>query len=324
MSPGYVLSICNALIDILVEVDNDEFSALGIEKGVMHLVDASTQHKLLSRFADHKLSYELGGSAMNTTRTLAALGIDTMFFGTVGKDDFGTKILSRMADLGITSRVELTSEPTGSCAILITPDGERTMNTCLGASSHYHDELVPHEDIRKASILHFTGYQWSTDHQRHAVKNAIKTAKEFGTKVSFDVADPFVVRAFGEDFRQTIIDSADIVFANAQEARDLYGCEPAEAAKIIADSGAVAVIKLGSKGALIRSGNDEYKIAPVTTTVVDTTAAGDMFAAGFLYGYIKQFPHEQSGAIAARLASEVISKIGAVLPTNAINQIKRS
>jgi sugar/nucleoside kinase (ribokinase family) len=321
MNSGHVLTICNALVDILVEVDEAEFQGLNIERGVMHLVDHERQSRLIDRFRHHPLTYELGGSGMNTTRALAALGMDAVFFGSVGDDEFSRKIQSRMDELGIKSRITTTEHPTGSCAILITPDGERTMNTFLGASLYYHQESLPVGDIMNARLLHVTGYQWSTDHQRYAVKQALEIAKAHGTIVSFDVADPFVVRSFRDDFLHTIEEYADIVFANAQEASDLFQSQTEDAAATIVETGAIAVLKQGAKGAMVRDGSHSFRIAPVATQVVDTTAAGDMFAAGFLYGYLNGRPHDVSGQMAALLASDVISRVGAVLSPEAIAKV---
>ena len=321
-----VLSICNALVDILVEVSDAEFESLGIEKGIMHLVDSKRQHELIHKFKDHQWSFELGGSAMNTTRALAALGSKTTFFGMVGKDEYGSMITDRMNLLGINSQVSKTSdEPTGSCAVLITPDGERTMNTCLGASCHYHEGVIPHDAITNSKILHFTGYQWSTEHQKRAVLAAIKTAKENGTVVSFDVADPFMVRNCREDFIEVIKDHADIVFANREEASELYGTDPEQAGQEIAKTGAIAVIKLGAKGGVIfdPKTNKRIDVAPVETKVIDTTAAGDMFAGGFLYGYTQDKSLAECGQLAALLASDVISRIGARLSDDVINKASK-
>jgi len=321
-----VLSICNALVDVLVEVTDSEFKSLGIEKGIMHLVDSKRQHELMHQFDDHQWSFELGGSAMNTTRALAALGAKTTFFGMVGNDEYGSMITDRMNLLGINSQVAKTSDDaTGSCAILITPDGERTMNTCLGASSHYHEGVIPHDAITNSKVLHFTGYQWSTEHQKKAVLAAIKTAKENNTIVSFDVADPFMVRNCRKEFIEVINDHADIVFANREEASELYETDPEQAGQAIAKTGAIAVIKLGAKGGLIidPKSNKSFNIDPVATKVIDTTAAGDMFAGGFLYGYTRGKPLNECGQLAALLASDVISRIGARLSDDVIEKASK-
>src|SRR6185437_16105772 len=141
-----VVGICNALVDILIPATDDDLKALGLTKGVMHLVDAARQQTVLKHFQARTPAVELGGSAMNAIRTLAQLGKRTAFAGMVGDDDFGDKIRSRMGQLGIIARLGRSNEPTGSCVILITPDGERTMNTHLGASRLYGEAEVPHAD----------------------------------------------------------------------------------------------------------------------------------------------------------------------------------
>ena len=317
-----VISICNALVDILMEVTDEDLAKLDIRKGVMHLVDEDQQTALLGHFKDHHLNIELGGSAMNATRSLASMGAKTAFVGMIGQDDFGRKITTRLKELGIVNRLTDTTQSTGSSAILITPDGERTMNTCLGASSLYGESIVPHEDIKAAKILHFAGYQWSTDNQRKAIEAAIKTAKENATIISFDVADPFICETFREPLIEVIEKDADIVFANRDEVRSLYEMDEESAARKIASFGCVAAIKLGADGAMIAKEGEVFKVAPVPTNVMDTTAAGDMFAAGFLYGYAKDASLEVCGQMGATLASDVISRLGAVVSDDALYRVK--
>lgn len=316
-----VVGICNALVDILIEVQEDDIKTLGLKKGVMHLVDAPAQKKLLEYFNGRDHAVELGGSAMNAIRTLASLGRKTAFAGMVANDSFGERIKGRMQELGITGTLGHSSEPTGSCVILITPDGERTMNTHLGASRLYTDAQVPADHIRAGRILHFCGYQWDTDGQKSAIKKSVTLAKEHETLISFDVADPFVVDRNRDEFARVIREDADIVFSNREEAKMLYG-SPEKAAEEIADAGAIAVIKLGADGAMVRKGRDVHMIKPVPTKVVDTTAAGDMFAAGFLYGLSCGKPLDICGQMAATAASDVISRIGAKVSETALAKVK--
>lgn len=313
-----VVSICNALMDILVQADDSDIKKFEMNKGVMHLVDSDRQKVILDYFLGRKHVTELGGSCMNAIRTLSQLGAKTAFAGMVGDDDFGHRIQKRMHDLGIKGRILTTGVPTGSCAILVSPDGERTMNTHLGASRLFDEELVPKEEIASAHVFHFSGYQWDTDGQKRAIREAIATAKKHKTLVSFDVADPFVVQRHREEFITLIEEGADVVFANEAESKLLYQGTPEEAAKAIAATGATAVIKLGAKGALVRHGQEEVRVQPEKTVVVDTTAAGDMFAAGFLYGFYRKKPLAVSGKIAALLAADVISRVGATVSSEAI------
>lgn len=306
-----VVAICNALVDILVTAEEKHIKELGLTKGIMHLVDASQQKKLLQHFSDKPKTLELGGSAMNAMRSLANLGSQVVFAGMIGKDEFGELIHERMHSLGIVPKLLWSEAATGSCAILITPDGERTMNTCLGASCLFDESIVPDQEIAEAKIFHFCGYQWDTAAQKKAITQAMDTAKAHGTLISFDLADPFVVNRHREEFLGIIKDYADIVFANKAEAELLSQGSPEQTAKHIASLDALAIIKLGAEGAMVQQGQKTTRIAPVATTVIDTTAAGDMFAAGFLYGMTKGWPLETCGKAAATLASDVISRVGA-------------
>ena len=319
-----VVGICNALMDILIAVDDDTIKELELTKGNMHLVDADRQKMILERFNGTEQTVELGGSAMNAIRTLAGLGGKTAFAGMVAEDEFGDQITKRMADLGIVEKLGVsTTEPTGTCLILVTPDGERTMNTNLGASRLYTTSDVPTEEIKQAKVLHFCGYQWDTDGQKQAIKEAVKIAKEAGTKISFDVADPFVVGRFQDEFKELISEGADIVFSNREEAKLLYNSSPEEAAEKIAATGAIAVVKLGADGAIVQTPKEGLiKIDPVATKVVDTTAAGDMFAAGFLYGFVNERSLEACGHLAAFMASDVISRMGATISDEAMEKAK--
>ncbi|RYZ59848.1 MAG: adenosine kinase [Proteobacteria bacterium] len=306
-----VVSICNALVDILVTATEQDIQTLGLNKGIMHLVDDARQQEVIAHFKNTKTTMELGGSSMNAIRTIAALGGKTSFAGTIGHDAYGEHIQTRMKALGIASHISKVDAHTGLCFILVTPDGERTMNTSLGASCLFDESIVPEADIKAAKVFHFSGYQWANASQISAIKKALKIAKEAGTLISFDVADPFVCRNSRQEFVQLIEEYADIVFANREEAHLLYESTPEHACNRITESGAIAAIKLGAEGALIGKGKDRYTIAPVATTVIDTTGAGDMFASGFLYGMCQGKSLEVSGKIAATLASDVISRLGA-------------
>lgn len=315
-----VVSICNALVDILVQVNDDDIKKLELTKGVMHLVDPARQKTILDHFREKEHTQELGGSAMNAIRTLASLGARTVFAGMVGQDEFGRKIQQRMKDVGIVAKLVEATEQTGTCAILVTPDGERTMNTALGASRLFDESLVPEQEIADALVFHFSGYQWDLEGQMRAIRHAIKTARANKTKVSFDVADPFVVKRHRDEFIAMINEGCDLVFANEEESKLLFNATPEAAAHAIAKTGATAVIKLGAKGALVVSPKGEVAIGPEKTTVVDTTAAGDMFAAGFLYGFYRNKPIEVCGKMASILAADVISRLGATVSDEALDK----
>ncbi len=315
-----ITSVCNALMDVLIEISEADLKTLGLTKGVMHLVDSNRQRDVLHHFREKQKVTELGGSAMNAIRTLASLGHRTVFAGMVNDDDYGRRIKDRMSKLGIKAILGGHSqESTGTCLILITPDGERTMNTNLGASRLYDLSHIPHQEIANSHVFHFCGYQWDTSDQKTALTSSLKTARDNDTVISFDLADPFVVERNRRDFIELIGSEADIVFANKEEARLLYNSTPEDAARKIAATGSIAVVKLGSEGALVVKGTQELRISPVPTTVVDTTAAGDMFAAGFLHGFLRGKSIDVCGKVAATLASDVISRVGAIVSDDALN-----
>ena len=317
-----VMSICNALVDVVLDASEQDLVDLNLSKGKMHLVDAAQQEKVLAHVAGHHKTIELGGSSMNAIRALAALGRRTAFAGAVSNDEFGGMIRERLQALKIESYLQtLSDSPTGSCAILVSPDGERTMNTFLGASRLYDEKVLPLERLTSAKIFHFCGYQWDTDSQKKTLYKALKMCKEHRCTTSFDLADPFVVANYRKDFCELIDEHIDIVFANREEAELLYGLDVEKTAERIAETGAIAVIKLGAQGALIRDGQKIYRVSAVPTRVVDTTGAGDFFAAGFLYGFSGKRSLPVCGSIAALLASDVISRYGVTLSQKTIDAV---
>jgi sugar/nucleoside kinase (ribokinase family) len=323
MKQYHVSSVCNALMDILVMAQDKDLAELGLTKGVMHLVDSERQKVVLDYFSSQEATVELGGSAMNCIRSLAGLGKKAVFAGVICRhDSYGKKIEEKMRGLGIKAHLGHAEEATGTCLILVTPDGQRTMNTCLGASRLYNKSVVPHDDIAQSRIFHFSGYQWDTEDQKEAILSAIHTAKQNHVLVSFDVADPFVVTRHRNDFINLIKEYADVVFANEEETRLLFESTPEKAADFIVGCDALAVVKLGAKGALLQSGEKRVHVAPVKTDVVDTTAAGDMFASGILYGLLKEKKLEDIGKAGAILAADVISRMGAKVSEGAFERVK--
>jgi sugar/nucleoside kinase (ribokinase family) len=319
-----VLSVCNALMDIVLNVDETDIHRHGLRKGSMHLVERDAQEALLAQFSGHEKVVELGGSALNVIRALALLGHHTAFVGAVGEDSFGEAIRTQLDRLEIKSHLSTVAKDhaiTGTCLSLVTPDGERTMVTHLGASRLYQREDIPREVLRSAKIFHFSGYQWDRENQKAAVSYALGEAKKAGALISFDLADPFVVQHHRQEFIRLIAD-ADIVFANEAEAKLLYEASPEVCAEKIASQGVLAVIKLGARGALVQRGKEKVLIPVVPTSVVDTTGAGDMFAAGFLHGICEEHSLAHCGYMAALLASDVISRYGARLSPEVIGRVR--
>ena len=229
-----------------------------------------------------------------------------------------------MNELGIEYSLGVrTVEKTGKCVVLVTPDGERTMATCLGASKCYDESQISAAVIQNAEVFHFCGYQWDTAAQQQAIKKALQIAKQSGVLISFDVADPFVVQMHREDCRWIIDEYADIVFANQKETETLYETSAEEGARILQSKGLkFGLVKLGAQGALGVTPEDTFVIDPVATEVVDTTAAGDMFAGGFLSALVKGASPRVCGQVAATLAADVISRYGAHLSGEVLQRVQ--
>ncbi|MDA9951043.1 adenosine kinase [Oligoflexaceae bacterium] len=323
MSAVGVSSICNALVDLLVPCEDKFLQSNDIHKGVMHLVDGKRQQQILDLLESKDMSTHLGGSSLNALRAVAHLGGKAAFNGAIGRDQYGELLVEKLNGLGINHSLgKHAEEPTGTCVVLITPDGERTMNTCLGASRLYAAEDVDFDAIKSSQYFHFCGYQWDTENQKDAIIKAIAVAKSSGVQISFDVADPFVVDRNKNDFLNIISESADVVFANKEEAKMLYGCDGKEAALQIAKSGAMGIVKMGADGAVISKDNKTTSVSAFPTTVLDTTAAGDMFAGGFLFGLINNQTPEVCGKMAARLAACVISRVGTEILPSTYDDVK--
>jgi len=308
-----VYGIGNPLIDIVVEAEDGDLAALGLEKGIMHLVDLDERGRILDQVKDRRTAYGCGGSAPNTLIFLSALGVKTVLAGKIGKDEFGKKYAENLPVENMESRLVVGTGVTGSSIILVTPDSERTMNTYLGANREFSVDDVDLDAVRRAGYLYFTGYMWDTDLQKNAVLKALKECKKNGGTVAFDLADPFAVNRNRDEFITLISENADIAFANREEATLLFGTDTAEeAVSALSRVCALAVVKDGAAGSLIKRPGCEVERIPVRKIkAVDTTGAGDMYAAGFLYGVLSGMSDRESGICASYLASRVVETWGA-------------
>jgi sugar/nucleoside kinase (ribokinase family) len=320
-----VTTICNALIDLTIKVKEEDLVKLDLLKGQMHLVDSKTQKEIINFFSAYQPSKCLGGSSLNTIKTLARLGKKTLFTGAIGADEFGNDLKRQMQDFSIEENLYINKEnATGSCVVLVTPDGERTMNTDLGASCLYDESAIPYEKLKQTKIFHVSGYQWEVEKQRDVILKAATFAKSQGALISFDLADPGVVERHKHGFCDFICDVADIVFANRKEAYLLYGLSPQETANKIARFGnKIAVIKLDAQGAIVQKDSQYFCVDALKTSVVDSTGAGDMFASGFLYGFGEGKSLKDCAYLGTLLAANVISALGTEISDNLLIDIKK-
>jgi sugar/nucleoside kinase (ribokinase family) len=303
-----VLGLGNALVDILIKLDNE--NALGqfdLPKGSMQLVDDDFSTLVLEKTKDLPQHFNSGGSAANTIHGLAKLGIETGYMGKIGDDEFGKYFQEDLVKNAISPHVFIGSNKTGKAIGLVTPDSERTFATYLGAAIELTANDLVASVFEQYDYFHVEGYLV----QNHRlIENALKLAKQMGMAVSIDLASYNIVEDNVAFIRRLITNYVDIVFANEDEAIAFSEKDPEEALIDISGICEIAVVKLGKKGSLIRQNSSTFEIEPVMVNALDTTGAGDLYAAGFLYGLIQELPLQECGNIASVLASKVIEDFG--------------
>ena len=310
--PLDVTGIENAILDLLVRLPHDDVLAdLGLVKGTMKLVDTEEQAAILDRVGALSPDVQPGGSCANVLRTVARLGARTSYSSAVGFDEQGTAFKTGLVDHAVKDRcAQLNGTATGTSVILVSEDGERTMNTHLGACRDYAASHVPHTDVENSRLFFTTAYIWDTPNQIEAIEDAIATARRSGTRLAMDLADPFAVDRSRDHIKRHIDLGFDVVFANAEEARIMTGLEAEPAARRLSEMIRIAVVTDGAEGAYIAAGSDTLHIPAHKVDLVDTTGAGDCFAAGFLHGLIREKPLEVCGEIATTLAADTITHLG--------------
>lgn len=322
LSKAAIFGIGNPLIDVVINVEDNDLKNLGVDKGIMHLVDENRQKEIMSYFKNISPIYHPGGSAPNTLVACAGLEITGVISGKIGNDKFGEIYKSQVEKYGITSRLVIGDGPTGSSIILVTPDGERTMNTHLGMCQDFSIADIDESLLAKADIFYFTGYMWDTDSQKSAIKHALSIAKENRIKVIFDVADPFAVQRYRDAFLTLIEEEADVVFANQAELSILFDTKDINvAANSLGRIVNIAAVKLGKEGCLVIENGNLCKITSRPIIAKDSTGAGDMFAAGFIAALSKGYSGKAAGKIGGYLAEEIIQIPGAQFEKSVIKQL---
>jgi sugar/nucleoside kinase (ribokinase family) len=303
-----VLGLGNALVDILIRLKDDKLLAeFSLPKGSMQLTGPDTAHEIMDRVQGLKISISSGGSAANTINGLARLGIPTGYIGAIGKDKYGEYFREGLEKYDTTTYFNYRDTGTGIATGLITPDSERTFATYLGAALELDASMIKEEQFKGYAYLHFEGYLVPN---HDLVEKALEMAHKNGLLTSIDLASYNIVEENLEFLRELIKDHVDIVFANEDEAKALTGKEPEEALEEIAGMCDIAVVKIGKKGSLIKQGKKSFRVGVIDAQSLDTTGAGDLYAAGFFYGLINQFPLDECGRIASVLSGKVIEVIG--------------
>ncbi len=304
-----ILGMGNALVDVLARLENDDIlKELSIPRGRMQLVDLPLSKKILYLLEKNPQTISAGGAAANTIHGLAKLGVTTGFLGVVGSDPMGHRFREDMESAGVRTHLALGEQETGRAVVLVSPDSERTFATFLGAAVELEPRHLKLDLFHGCDLLYIEGYLVQN---QELVRRAATQAKKNRMMVAIDLASYNVVEANKVFFREIISGYTDIVFANEEEARALTGKEAGEAVKEIASMCRIAVVKTGARGSLVRSGSETIVISPVPSTPVDTTGAGDLYAAGFLYGLAQGLPLQKCGEIGSLVAAKVISVVGA-------------
>ena len=320
-----IIGIGNAIVDVVCKIDEKFLEENLLIKGSMSLIDDAMAQKL-SDISAEKISS--GGSVANSMAAIAQLNNSSAFIGKVALDDFGRKFISEIEKTGINFVAKRFAQSVSAKSfILVTPDAQRTMCTFLGCASEIAEEDINEEAFANASILYLEGYLWDREDTILALKKAISLAKKNNVKIAFTLSDLFCVARHKADFIDLITNDLDILFANENEIKELLDLENIENLQKIKDFFALnkkllACITRSEKGCIVLSQQNHIEIAAEKITkLLDTTGAGDCFAAGFLFGVNNDFTLEKSGHLGNLLASKIIQKFGARFDDNEIKTI---
>ncbi len=316
-----IIGLGNALVDVLATLTDDSIlEQMDLPKGSMQLIDSDKLQQINQVFSHMKTYLATGGSAGNTILGLACLGAGTGFIGKVGEDSYGEFYRNNLVRNGIEQKLLVCDLPSGVASTFISPDGQRTFGTFLGAASTLKAEELSLDMFRGYAYLYVEGYLVQ-DHQM--ILRAIELAKEAGLQVCMDLASYNIVEEDLDFFSMLIYKYVDVVFANEEEAKAFTGKEPEEALDRIACMCSIAVVKVGSGGSYIKKGTETVKVSAIPVPqVLDTTGAGDYFAAGFLYGLTSGYSLDKCAKIGSILAGNVIQVIGTTIPQAQWDEIK--
>jgi sugar/nucleoside kinase (ribokinase family) len=308
-----VLAIGNALVDVLATVTDEQLADLGIVKNSYELVDAETADRLYEAMPP---AVEIsGGAAANTAVGVVSLGGTAEYIGKVRDDQLGAVFAHDMRATGVRFETALarSEPPTGRALTLITPDAHRTFRTYLGAANRLGPDDIAEDAVAAAEVTYLEGYLWDPPDAKDAFRKAMKLAHEAGRRVSLTLSDPFCVQNWGHEFAE-LLDrrQVDVLFANEAELLTLYPGSLADAIERVRAACPISAITRSEQGSVIVAGDETFDVAAARVgEVVDTTGAGDLFAAGFLFGLTHGEPLSRCGELGSLCAAEVISHVGA-------------
>lgn len=317
----------NALVDIMIMIESDAIlEMLGLPKGSMQLVDKDRSNAVLSALKGYKQSLSAGGSAANTIHSLAKLGAPSGYIGVIGEDELGGFFVRDLIHAGVDPLMIHSKQETGRAVALVTPDSERTFATFLGAAIELSAEHLFPDDrqtvtdtFKGYSYFHIEGYLV----QNHSlVRKAVELAKNHDLIVSLDLASYNVVEENREFLKDIVSKYVDILFANEEEAKAFTGLNPENALQEIGKFVEIAIVKTGSQGSLVKTAAEYCEIGVIPVRPIDTTGAGDLYAAGFLYGHSHGMPLQKCGELGALLAGNVIEFMGSKMSEERWEHIK--
>lgn len=320
-----ILGMGNALVDVLAVIEDDRLlHQLELPKGSMQLIDEKKLEIITGELNKLEKNIVAGGSASNTIVGLANLGVKTGFLGRIGTDFYGTYYKEDLQKYKVKSHLTEVNEASGVASTFISKDGERTFGTYLGAAALLDASELRKEDFEGYNYFYIEGYLVQS---YDLIKQAIVMAKEAGAKIVLDLASYNVVEASCDFLKEIIPQYVDIVFANEEEAKSLLGMSAEDAVSVLAQQTEIAIVKTGSVGSWIQSGDEKVFIPALKVNCIDSTGAGDLYAAGFLYGLINSKPLAVCGRIGTLLAAHVIQIIGPKIQEeqwlSLINEIKK-
>lgn len=315
-----IIGIGNALLDVLLRLESDDtLGVIGIKKGAMDLIDEATMRSIQREQSGLERSEAPGGSVCNTMRALALLGASVGYIGKVGSDANGRFYTKAIHDAGVTPHIVQTEGISGCCTVLMSPDSERTMATFLGPAETLTAEEITDDVLRRYDCLYMEGYLISNEQLFHPI---LLRAKKLGLKIALDLSNFNIVHGFHEMLHQVIPEYVDILFSNDSEAEAYTGLAATEAIHEIMKDVEYSVVTVGRDGALAGHQGETVHVPALSHAPVDTTGAGDNFAAGFLYGYSRGGSLKQMASIGAVMASHVVETVGPQIPADRWQQIK--
>lgn len=315
-----VLGIGNALVDIMTQLPDDStLEKFSLKKGSMQLSDRDFADEINIATSDFEKSQSSGGSAANTIHGLASLGAATGYIGKVGEDEFGEFFSNDMKANGIQPFMLKSATDTGRAIALVTPDSERTFATFLGAAVELTDSDLNADQFKDYKYLHIEGYLVQN---HNLMLKAAELAKANDMKISIDMASFNVVEDNLDFLKDYVKNYVDIIFANEEESKAFTGKEPEDSLNELAEQCEIAIVKIGSKGSMVKSKGKVYRIEPFKANSIDTTGAGDLYASGFLYGLVNNLPLDKCGSIGSLCASKVIEVIGSKMEPKTWKEIR--